>query len=238
MLVTRETKGVGDEGRATYENRNILETVRLISLVRNSRFILENERNLNDTRKPRAHKRVTEHLVRHGADHELLGMSRHRPAGNQQNKPRDEVALGSAVPVPAEPDTSETSSPPDNAHGGVLPIVADPGGAPAVLGEGVDAAPGGDDGAVEEFLATAGAAQPDLADQEDDGQENAVGDEGAAHDEMGQALAEMVALAEAKSGDSAEEHLYPRGDGESLAVDAVEDAEEGADAALEALLEV
>ena len=131
-------------------------------------------------------------------------MRRHRPAGNQQDKARDEVALRRAVPVPAQPDTRQTSRPPDHAHGGVLPIVAHPGRAPPVLGEGVDAAPGGDDGAVKELLAAAGAAEPDLADEQDDGQEDAVGDEGAAHDEVGQALAEVVALAEAERGDAAE----------------------------------
>lgn len=165
-------------------------------------------------------------------------MSRHGPARNQQHKPRNKVALGCAVPVPAQPDTRQTGGPPDHAHGGVLPVVAHPGGAPPVLGEGVDATPGGDDGAVEELLAAAGAAEPELADKQDDGQEDAVGDKGAAHDEVGQALAEVVTLAETESGDAAEEHLHPGGDGESLAVDAVQNAEEGPDATLEALLEV
>lgn len=222
----------------THKNRNILKTVRLISLVRHRRFVLENKRNLNDPRQTGAHQTIPKHLVRHGANHEFLRVRRHGPARHQQDKARDKVSLGRAVPVLAQPNTSETSSPPDDPHGGVLPIVADPGRAPAVFGKSVDAAPGGNNGAVEEFLATAGAAQPQLTDQKNDSQENTVGDKGAAHDKVSEALAEMVALAEAESGDAAKHHLDPGGEREGLPVDAVEDAKEGADAALEALFEV
>lgn len=215
-----------------------MKTVRLISLVRHRRLILENKRNLNDARQTGAHQTIPKHLVRHGANHEFLRMRRHGPARHQQDKARNKVSLGRAVSVLAQPNTCQTSSPPDDAHGSVLPIVADPGRAPAVFSESVDAPPGGNNSAVEEFLAAACAAQPQLTDQEDNSQEDAVGDKGAAHDKVRQALAEMVALAEAESGDSAKHHLDPGGEGEGLAVDAVEDAEEGADAALEALFEV
>lgn len=157
----------------------------------------------------------------HGANHQLLRVRRHTPASNEDNKAWDEVALRPAVSVPAEPHTNQTSTPPDDTHGRVLPVVSDPGRAPAMLREGVDTTPSRDDGTVEEFLTAARTAEPDLANEQKNGEQHAIGDEGTAHDKVRQALAKMVALAEAQSRDATKDHLYPCIDGERLAVDAV-----------------
>ena len=125
----------------------------------------------------------------HGAELELLRVGTHGPACHENDNARDEIAFRAAVAFAAEPDAEEASTPPDDAHARVLQIVFHPGTAPAVLGEGVDAAPSGDDEGVEELLTTAGAPKPELADEQEDGKDDAVADEGAAHDEMRKALA-------------------------------------------------
>ena len=68
----------------------------------------------------------------------------------------------------------------------------DPWTAPAVLGEGVDAAPGGDDDAVEELLRAACTADPALADEEKEREHDTVADERAAHDEVSQTLSQVI----------------------------------------------
>src|SRR5262249_40179560 len=160
----------------------------------------------------------------------LLRMGRHGPTGHHDDEARDEVALGGPVPVLAQPYASQPCTPPDDAHSRVLPVVLDPGRTPAVLSEGVNASPGGDDAAVEELLRPACPAQPQLAHEEHESQQNAVGDEGAAHDEMSQTLADVVALAEAQRRDAAKEHLRPGQHRKRLAADAVQDADGRADA--------
>ena len=210
----------------------------LAAVLRETRLVLQDKRHLDDARQAGRHEGVAEHLVGHGADHQLLRMGGHRPAGDEDDKTGDKVALRRAVPVLTEPHADQAGAPPDDAHGGVLPVVPNPGSTPAVLSEGVDATPGGDDGAVEELLAAAGSAEPQLADQQENGQEHAVGDESAAHNEMRQALPQMVPLAEAQCGDAAKDHLHPCVYREGLAVDAVQDSEDGSDATVDALLEV
>lgn len=162
-------------------------------------------------------------------------MRRHGVAGEADDDGGDEVALGAAIAAATQPDAQQTGAPPDNTHGGMLQVVVHPGAAPAVLGEGVDASPGGDDERVEELLAATGATEPILADEQQDRQQNAVRDKGAAHDEMRQALAEVVIATEAHGGNAAEEHLHPACDGHRLAEDTVENDEDAADAAVNAL---
>ena len=212
--------------------------MRLPPVLRHRRLVAQHKRDLHDPRQTRRHKGVPKHAVRHGADHELLRVRRHGPPGQEQHEPGHKVALGLAVPVPAQPHARQAGAPPDDAHGRVLPVVPHPVGAPPVLGEGVDAPPRRDDGAVKELLAAPGAAEPELADEQQDRQHDAVRDEGAAHDEVCQALAEVVALAEAQRGNPAKHHLDPRKEGEGLAVDAVQLAHDGPDARVDALLEV
>jgi hypothetical protein len=107
-----------------------------------------------------------------------------------------------------------------------------------VLGEGVDAPPRRNHDAVEEFLRPSRPLQPQLPNQEKNSQEDAVGDEGTAHDEVCQTLAKVVVLTETQCRNSTKEHLDPRDKGESLAVDAVYYADDGPDAAVEAFLEM
>jgi len=208
------------------------------AVLRDTRLVAQDERNLNNAGDASSHQRVTKHLMGHGANHQLLRVRGHGPTGHEEDKAWDEVALGSAIAVPTKPDASQTRAPPDDAHGGVLPVVLDPSSAPAVLGKGVDAAPGGNNDAVKELLTPSRPAQPDLSNKQENGQDHTVPNESAAHDEVGQALAQVVALAEAQSRDATKDHLCPGDDRECLAVDAMQDAHGGSDAAVNALLEV
>lgn len=200
--------------------------MRLVAVLRYAHLVMEHKRDLDDAGEPGTHQSVAESLVGHGTDHQLLGVGRHGPAGNSNDEARNEVPLGVAVPVAAEPDTSQAGAPPDYSHGGVLPVVLHPGGAPPVLGEGVDAAPCGDDDAVEELLRAAHPPHPELTDQHGDGHEDAVGNEGTAHDEVGRALAQVVALTEAQGGYASKQHLCPADDREGLAVDTMDGADD------------
>lgn len=193
----------------TYKHGEKLEAVPRSAILREGLLVLENEGNLDNTGDSSRHQGVSEHRMCSSARHQLLGMSRHGPTSHHDNKSRNEVALGVSVTIPAEPDTSQASAPPNDTHGGVLPVVLHPGGAPAMLSKGIDTSPGSNDGAVEELLRASAPAHPHLTDKENDGEEDSVGDEGTAHDKMGGALAEMIALAESESGDAAEEHLGP-----------------------------
>ena len=217
---------------------NVLEAVPRAAALVQRLFVLEDKGDFNDTSHTNSHQRLAKHGVRHGADHELLRMRRHGPAGDEDDKGGNKVALGVSVAVAAEPDTGQASAPPDDSHGGVLPVVLDPGGAPAVLGEGVDAAPDGNNGAVEELLRATGAADPNLSCEKNNGEENTVGDEGAAHDEVGSALAQVIALAEAERRDATKYHLDPGEQRHGLANDGVEWANQKTDAAVDAALPV
>ncbi len=226
------------EGRGTYEDGDKLKAVGLITSLADADLVAYDESDFNDASDTSGHESVAKHGVRRGADHQLLGVGRHTPAGHHDDETRDEIALGRAVSVLAEPDTRQAGAPPDDTHGGVLPVVLDPRSAPSVLRKGVDTSPGSDDNAVEELLAPAGSLQPHLADDQQDREEDAVRDEGAAHDEMGRALADVFALAEAERRDATEQHLRPREHGEDLSVNAVEEADGRTDLAVEALLQV
>ena len=120
----------------------------------------------------------------------------------------------------------------------MLEVVFHPRGAPAVLREGVNAAPRGDEGAVVELLAAALAQEPRLADDEDDGEDDAVPNERAAHDEMRQTLPQMVVPAQPQRRDAAEEHLHPAQHRECFANDAVAEDDVAAYLPIYATLEV
>lgn len=107
-----------------------------------------------------------------------------------------------------------------------------------VLGEGVDAAPGGNDGAVVELLRPASLTQPDLSDKQQNRQDNAIADEGAPHDEVRRTLPHVLPLTEAQRSDGAEDDLYPRQDGEDLSEKRVAGADQPSDLAIDALLPV
>lgn len=207
--------------KSTYEWSQVLEAVRFSTVHANSALIAQDKRDLNNARQTRRHERVAEDRVDHGADHEMLRMRRHSVSGHQDDNGRDEIALGSTVAIATEPHAQQTRAPPDNSHGSVLEVVVAPLLAPAVLGEGIHAAPSRDDERVEELLAPACAAQPELADEKEDCQTDSVSDESASHNEVRQALSHVVILAEAQRRDAAEEHLGPGNHGHDLAQDAV-----------------
>lgn len=186
-----------------------MKAVGISTIHTESAAIPQHERNFNDSRSSRSHERVAEERVNHSADHRVLRVTRHGITGQHNNDTRDNVPLGPAVALPAQPDTQQTSAPPDNSHGGVLQVVMHPRASPAVLSESVDTSPRGDNERVEELLAAAGAAQPILTNKEEEGQQDPVGDESASHDEMRQTLAHVVIPTEAQGSDSTKEHLSP-----------------------------
>lgn len=222
----------------TYKDGDELERVSALAVLLDAALALQNKANLNDAGQPHAHERVAKHLVCHGTDHESLRVRRHAPTRNRNDEAGDEVALRGAIPSSAKPDAHQSSAPPDNAHGRMLPVVPDPCGAPAVLGKRIDAAPGGNDDAVEELLAPAGPLEPNLANQQQNQEQDAVSDECTAHDEVRRALAQMISLAEAQRRDASKEHLDPRDNRERLAVEAVQEAEDRSDAAVDAPFEM
>lgn len=107
-----------------------------------------------------------------------------------------------------------------------------------MLGESVDASPSRNHDRVEELLAPSGALQPRLPDQEQNGHNNSIANECAAHDEVRQTLAHVVTAAKSERSDAAEQHLGPGGNGNELAHDAVSGDNESPDLALDSLLEV
>lgn len=136
-------------------------------------------------------------------------MTRHGITGQHDHNTRDQVALGPAVALPAQPHAQETGAPPDNTHGCVLQVIMHPGTSPAVLSEGIDTSPSGDHQRVEELLTAAGATQPELPDKQHKSQQNAVRDERASHDKMRKALSQMVTPTVAHRGNPTKEHLRP-----------------------------
>ena len=107
-----------------------------------------------------------------------------------------------------------------------------------MLSERVDATPCGDDQAVEEFLASSCPFQPQLTDQQQNDENDAVCDEGASHNEVSQTLAGMVSSAEAKRCDASEKELDPSHDWQCLTDNTVCLDHNPPDLSVDALVEV
>jgi hypothetical protein len=101
-----------------------------------------------------------------------------------------------------------------------------------MLRKRIDTTPGSDDQGIEKFLTPAGAAQPILSNEEEDGKQDTVRDEGAAHNEVGQALSEMVITAEAQRSNTSKEHLHPTDNRHRLSENAVQNDDNPADPAM------
>lgn len=200
--------------------------------------IFQNKGNLDDSCCSSSHQGISKDCVDHAAEMQGLWMRRHGVPGQQDDNCGNEVALRTTVPLTAQPDPQKTGAPPDNAHSRVLQIVVNPWTAPAMLSKSVNTAPGGNDERVEEFLAPAGATQPVLTDQEEDGQQDSVSDKRTSHNEMCEALAEMVAATETQSSDATKEHLHPADHRHQLADDTVTDDDESTDPAMNTLGEM
>lgn len=222
----------------THKYRDELEAIPRTTIVSQRLGILQNKGNFNDTCKTGSHQSIAKHAMGHGANHQLLRVSRHAPTGNEDDKSWDKVALRVAVAISAQPDTGQAGTPPDDAHCSVLPVILDPGSAPAMLREGIDTAPEGNDGAVVEFLRSACAANPSLPGKEDNSQDDAVSDKCAAHDKMSRALADVVALAESEGCNASKDHLYPGQERHCFSNDGVEGSDKLANDAQDTLLPV
>lgn len=127
----------------TYERRDVLKAI-CITIFGDALCISQNEGNLNDASQTRSHERVPKHSMNHRAQHQMLRMRRHSPTGDKDDETRNEVPLRSSISFPAEPDPSQSSAPPDNAHSGVLDIVSNPGSSPSMLRERINATPSSD----------------------------------------------------------------------------------------------
>ena len=210
------------KGRGAYKRYEELKAVGFLRTPRAERgLVAKHKGDLDNARRAGRHQGVSEHGMHHGAQRQVLRVRTHGPSRHDDDDGGNEIPPRPAVPGATQPHAEQAGAPPHDSHARVLHVVAPPRLAPAVLGEGVDAAPQGDDQAVEELLAPAGATQPRLADEQQDGGQDAICDERAAHDEMRQTLAEVVTAAVTRRGDAAKEHLHPRGHGQGLARDAM-----------------
>lgn len=211
-----------EEARGVEQERSeILEAVGVGAIGRRGAAIAKHKRNLNDPGDTGSHKGVAKDGMNHAGERQSLRMRRHAPASEQNHNARNEIALRSSVPRPTEPDANQAGTPPDDAHCRVLQVVPDPRSAPAMLGKGVDTAPRGDDERVEEFLASSCPAQPQLPDEQQNGEDDSVGDEGTSHDEVRGTLAHVVAATESQGREATEKELRPGRNRQQLARNAM-----------------
>ena len=75
-----------------------------VSLTRAS-TVLEQETDLDDARRTSCHERIPKDGVHHRAQRQLLRMSTHSPTGHQDNQPRENIPLRSAIPASREPNS-------------------------------------------------------------------------------------------------------------------------------------
>lgn len=222
----------------TYKNRDELKAVPRTTIVSQRLSILQDKGNFNNTCKTGSHQSIAKHGMGHGADHQLLRVSRHAPAGYENDESRNKVALWVAIAISAKPDTGQAGTPPYDAHCSVLPIILDPGGAPAMLRKGIDAAPDSNDRAVVKLLRPASATDPSLSRKQNNSQDDAVSDKCATHDKMSRALADVVTLAEAEGCNASKDHLHPGQQRHCFSDDRVEGSDKLANHTQDALLPV
>lgn len=122
--------------------------------------ILENKSDLDDSSESHTHEGISKHGVRRSTDHQILRVRRHGPASNKDHESWDEVAFGASVTILAQPNTSQTGAPPDDAHSRMLPVILDPRATPAVLGKRIDAAPCSYHGTIVKLLRASAASNP------------------------------------------------------------------------------
>lgn len=175
-------------------------------------------------------------------DHQRLFVRPEGPPGQDDEQSRDRVPPSAARKKDGQPPAGGPYDPESR----VLHVLVRPrrrrGEEDAVLGEGVDDAPGGDDDRVDEFLGVVAALEPGAAEVQRDEQQDAVSNERRSlrtirrkrmppnrpqspthHDEVGKALACVVAKAKPEGGDESQHDLDPRHDHECLAQQPVHD---------------
>jgi hypothetical protein len=129
-------------------------------------------------------------------------MSTHRPSGQDNGQSWNHIPLGLSVSLAAQPNTKETSTPPNDTHASMLKIILDPRLSPAMFGKGVDASPSRNDDGVEEFHGTANSAKPELSGKKDNRVDDTVRDEGRSHDEVRRTLSQVVVMAKTEGGNT------------------------------------
>lgn len=174
----------------------------------------------------------------HGADHQVLRMGRHGITSQHDDNTRDQVTLGPAVTLAAQPHAQQPSAPPDNTHRGVLQVIVHPGTTPAVFGKRVDASPDGNHQRIEELLAAAGATQPELPDEQQDRHEDSVRDKRTSHDEMCQTLTHVVVATEPQRRNPAKQHLRPAHHRHGLARHSVQDHNHPTDLPVDSIMQM
>ena len=159
-----------------------------ISIFRDSVSVPENKCNFDNSGQASCHQCVTKCGMDHSTKWQMLWVCRHSPAGDENDKSRYEVPLWCSVSFPAQPDARQTCCPPDNTHCSMLDVIRNPGSAPSVFREGVDASPSCDNCRIKEFLRSSSTFQPSLSHQHDNCEHDAIPDECAPHNEMGKTL--------------------------------------------------
>lgn len=186
-----------------------METVGIRSIRTQSALVAQNKRNLDDPGQAGSHQRVAKERMDHTADHQVLRMGGHGIPSQHDDDTRDQITLGPAVALAAQPHAQQAGAPPYNTHRGVLQVIVHPGPAPAVLGKRVDASPDGNNQRVKELLTAAGATQPELSHEQQDRHEDPVRDKRTSHDEMRQTLSHVVVATEPQRRNPAKQHLRP-----------------------------
>ena len=223
----------------TYEWREVLPAVDVLLVRLGQRIsIPQHKRNLHDPRCSGGHQRPPEHRMHVRAQLQPLRMRTHRPPGQNYHERWQQIAFRPAIPLPTEPHAQQPGTPPHDPHARMLQVVLHPRRAPAVFRERVHAAPGGDQQRIEELLTPPRPREPPLTDQQQNREDDPVPDEGAAHDEMRQALAQMIPPAEPQSRDPPEQHLHPADYGHRFPHDPVGEHHVSPYASVDALFKV
>jgi hypothetical protein len=107
-----------------------------------------------------------------------------------------------------------------------------------MLRESINTPPRRNDNRVKEFLASSRPLQPQLPDKQQHRQHNPIPNKCTPHNEMRQALPQMIVSTEPQCRDPAKQHLHPRGHRQRFPKDTVRRYEVGAYASENAALEV
>lgn len=94
----------------------------------------------------------------------------------------------------------------------MLQVILNPGPSPAVFSESIHTSPCSNQKAVEELLASACTAEPELASKKYNGKDDSVSYECAAHYKMSEALAQVIISTKSQSRDASKKHLHPAHD--------------------------
>lgn len=220
----------------TYEWRNELEGVWL-SVVRHW-LVFQDECDLDDSGQTSSHQGISEESMDSSRNHQMLRVTTHSPSSHENDETRHKVPLSSSAISAShrKPHTQKSSSPPNNTHNRMLNIIRDPISTPPMLRECIDTAPRRNHRRVKELLGSSCSSQPFLPNEQHENHDNAVSDEGAAHDEVCETLAKVIVTAESERGNAAKEHLYPGGHWHELAQNRVSEPDRFSDTTMDAFL--